>query len=117
VRRNVGRPTIAPHRRKTRIHLSITPSLIEDIDNDCNYNESRSQWITKAIKNKLSEEDELLTLEEASAHDALVKLLSTGLIDHDLFMSLQEKYREKPDYYTIANRNARFKKAFEESTE
>jgi len=115
MRRNVGRPTIPAHRRKTRIHLSITPSLIEEIDNDCTWNESRSQWITRAIKNKLNEEEPLMTFVEASAHDCLVKLVSTGLIDHDLFMSLQEKYRERPEFYQTHARTDRLKKEFEDN--
>lgn len=114
MRKNVGRPTIAPHKRKTRVHLSIAPYLIEEIDNDLTYSQSRSEWIVKAIKKQLHDDEPMLTLEEANAHDCLVKLLSTGLIEWDNFMSLQEKYRERPEYYTIANRNARFKKEFDE---
>ena len=113
MRRNVGRPTIAPHKRKTRVHLSIAPYLIEEIDNNLTYSQSRSEYIVKAIKVALNQEEELVTLEDADAHACLVKLLSTGLIEWDLFMSLQEKYRERPNYYTIENRNARFKKQFD----
>jgi hypothetical protein len=115
MRRNVGRPTIPAHRRKTRIHLSITPSLIEEIDNNCEWNESRSQWITRAIKNKLNEEEPLMTFVEASAHDCLQKLLSSGLIDFDLFISLQEKYRERPEYYSVQARTDRLKKEYQEN--
>ena len=113
MRRNVGRPTIAAHKRKTRIHLSITPTLIEEIDNKCTWNESRSQWITRAIKNKLNEEEPLMTFLDSSAHDCLVKLFSTGLIEHDLFMSLQDKYRERPEFYHEDAKTLRLKKEYE----
>lgn len=94
MRKNVGRPTIPAHKRKTRIHLSITPSLIEEIDNTRRWNESRSQFIVTAIKKSLDDEEDMLYFQDATVENHLAILFSKEVIGHDLFFALRDKFRD-----------------------
>lgn len=113
VRRNVGRPSIAPHKRKTRIHLSIPPTLVEDIDEDRRWNQSRSQYIVSAIKKQLSEDEPLMLFIESNAEECLTRLFSMGVLDYTTYSLLKEKVRESPDKYTIQAELNRKKQDFD----
>jgi len=115
MRRNVGRPSIPAHKRKTRIHLSIAPTLIEEIDNDRRWNQSRSQYIVSAIKKQLSEEEPLMLFIESDAIDCLTRLFSMGVLDYTNYSILKEKVREAPEKYTIQAETNRKKQEYEEN--
>ena len=113
MRRSVGRPTIAPHKRKVRIHLSIPPTLIEEIDEDKRWNQSRSQYIVSAIKKQLSEEEPLMLFIESNAEDCLTRLFSMGVLDYTNYSLLKEKVRDNPERYTIQAELNRKKQDFD----
>lgn len=117
MRRNVGRPSIPAHKRKTRIHLSIAPTLIEEIDNDRRWNQSRSQYIVSAIVSRLNEEEPLMTFIESDAIDCLTRLFSMGVLDYTNYSLLKEKVRESPDKYTIQAELNRKKQDFDRNAE
>lgn len=117
VRRNVGRPSIPAHKRKTRIHVSIAPTLIEEIDNDRRWNQSRSQYIVAAVVSRLNEEEPLMTFIESDAIDCLTRLFSMGVLDYTNYTLLKEKVRESPEKYTIQAELNRKKQDFDRNSD
>jgi hypothetical protein len=115
MKKRVGRPSIPAHRRKIRIHLSIPPTLIEEIDEDIratNWRLSRSKYIVGAIKDRLQAEEQIMRFDESSAEDCLVRLFGQGVISLDLMQSLRDKVRERPEFYTMAARHKRLKSEY-----
>ena len=117
MRRNVGRPSIPAHKRKTRIHLSIAPTLIEEVDNDRRWNQSRSQYIVSAIKKQLSEEEPLLLFIESNAIDCLTRLFSMDVLDYTNYSLLRDKVRASPDKYTIQAETNRLKQEYDRKSD
>lgn len=117
MRRNVGRPSIAAHKRKIRIHLSIPPTLVEEIDEDKRWNQSRSQYIVSAIKKQLSEEEPLMLFIESNAEDCLTRLFSMGVLDYTNYSLLKEKVRKSPEKYTIQAELNRKKQDYDRKSE
>lgn len=115
MKKRVGRPSIAAHKRKIRIHLSIPPNLIEEIDEDIratNWRLSRSKYIVRAIKDKLEAEEEILRFDESTAEQVVTRLFSLGAISWEMFHQIRDQIRERPEYYTLEARYNRLRSEY-----
>lgn len=52
IMKKIGRPRKA--KRKENISVNLDKSLINEVEDQLSWKQSRSQWISEAIKNKLS---------------------------------------------------------------
>lgn len=68
--------------RYVPITISLTPSLVNDIEAMLRPKQSRSQWIAGAIRKKLEGEDAGTLVGDASSKQLLLALVNRGVITY-----------------------------------
>jgi len=73
--KKVGRPRKTAAEKKEIISVNLTASLIQKLNHDLSWSQSRSEWIERAIKAKL----EIISNQEPSVSDSKTKSLAWAL--------------------------------------
>jgi len=73
--KKVGRPRKPSTEKKEIISVNLTASLVQKLNHDLSWSQSRSEWIERAIKAKLK----IISNHEPSVNDSKTKSLAWAL--------------------------------------
>lgn len=82
--------------RYVPITISLKPSMIDALESELNVKQSRSQWIAKAIQQRLDGNE--IDLEDFTLNDLFSELMYRGAISQNVRWTLQKAAEDKlPD--------------------